>query len=84
LRIGKLNRRHMMLGFKDGTVQVIDVENPKTILLETKFKGGAIKDIFFTTAIAGVVTATTEDNSVWIQKVDLDPNEKLGTVGEPV
>jgi hypothetical protein len=36
-KIGQINRRHMLCGFNDGTVKVIDTANPRTVLLECKF-----------------------------------------------
>jgi hypothetical protein len=75
LKVGVLNRRHMLLGFNDGNVKVIDTDRPRSILLEAKFQGGKVVDMFFTSAMYGVLTVTVEDGRVWIQKVFFDPSE---------
>ena len=63
----------MLVGYNDGTVKVLDVDNVKKVLLEYKFDGGKIKDIFFTSALYGVLTVTVEDGRVFLLKVTVDP-----------
>ena len=34
VKIGALNKRHMLLGYEDGRVLIADVEDPTLVLLE--------------------------------------------------
>ena len=75
LKIGKLNRRHLLLGYKDGRVLIVDVDNPETRIFEYKFDEGKIESICFTSALSGVLTAVMDDGRVWVLAVQLDNSE---------
>jgi hypothetical protein len=59
----------MILGYKDGTVVVVDVDRPETSILKAKFEGGEITHIDFTSALSGIMTATMDDGRVWVLPV---------------
>jgi hypothetical protein len=82
LKIGNLNRRHLLLGYKDGRVLIVDVDNPKTRILEYKFDGGKIESICFTSALRGILTAVMDDGCVWVLAVHLD-DSKTGSYCVP-